>query len=576
MSNLWELAPPAPESFIRALAPIHRLAAQVMYARGFHDPEAAWQFLRADDSPVDGFSGRDFRLAVERLLRAAATGERIAIYGDYDVDGVASCALLSEALALLGANAQIYIPNRFDEGYGLNAAALEQLHAQGARVVATVDCGVRGFAEAARARQLGLDLIITDHHNLEDNRVPDAFAVVNPKCEAHAAPLHLIAGVGVAYLLAQALIAEGRRAGLLRRDADTEQWLELVALGTVADVVPLQSVNRHWVRRGLEQLRHSQRVGLRALMEVAGITPAAVSAEQIGFALAPRLNAAGRLESAQQALQLLLAQHPDRARELAGELDRQNRQRQELTQQVLEDAEQRAAMEDAQSPLLFAAGDYHIGVVGLAAQRLVDRRYQPAVVVGVEDGVGRGSCRSVAGFHITHALDACRDLLIKHGGHEMAAGFTVRADHIPALKARLTEVARQHRPPDGWQRVLRADAELDAVALRECAIWDGEAMRSLALLQPHGAGNPRPLFWLRKLSLQRARIFGATGREAHLRLTVRDARGALWDLKGWRMGARIAEVQPGDALEALVHLETSTWNGAPQLELRMADFRKAG
>ncbi|MFN3704506.1 MAG: single-stranded-DNA-specific exonuclease RecJ [Thermoflexales bacterium] len=576
MNRVWQLSPQAPEEFIHALAPLHRLAAQVVYARGFTNPEAAREFLNTADVRTAHLPGKDFSLAVERLLRAAAAGERIAIYGDYDVDGVTSCALLNEALALLGAQSRVYIPNRFDEGYGLNTAALEQLHSQGVGVVVTVDCGVRGFAEVERARQLGLDLIITDHHELEDGRVPEAFAVVNPKQELEAAALHSLAGVGVTYLLAKALIERGRRAGMMRNEADPSAWLELVALGTVADMVSLIGVNRALTQRGLEHLRHTQRPGLRALMSIAGLNAAALSAEHISFALAPRLNAAGRLESAYQALNLLLTSNEAHAQELARALDQHNRYRQALTQQVFEDAEQRALADDPQPPLLFAAGEYHVGVVGLAAQRLAERHYQPAVVVGVEDNLGRGSCRSVDGFHITRALDICRGLLLKHGGHDMAAGFTVNAEHIPSLKDCLMRVAAAHRPPGGWQRLFRADAMLDALTLRECAIWDSPAMRSLALLQPHGSGNPRPLFWLKGLKLQRMRLFGGSSKESHLRLTVRDSLGTLWDLKGWRMGTRLSDVSVGDALEALVHLEWSNWNGEPRLELQMVDFRVTG
>ncbi len=459
--HAWIVAPNAPADFFAALPDVHPLAAQVLHARGIATPDGARAFLQAPGDAADPFALPDMAQAVARIRQAVAAGEAIVVYGDYDCDGVTACALLFQTLTALGARARVYIPNRFEEGYGLNAGALDRLKAEGADLIITVDCGGRAMREAAHARQIGLDLIITDHHDLEAGELPFAVAVVDPK-RPDSGAFQGLAGVGVAYRLAQALLAA---AGVPAGGEDLPgSLLDLVAIGTVADVVPLLGENRQLVRGGLARINSAPRLGVEALIKAAGLKPGAITAAHIGFSLGPRLNAAGRLDTAMNAYDLLTATEPDWAAALAQALDERNAQRQAVTAETARSAEQLAfegVAPDAVPALLFAASeDYNSGVIGLAAARLVERHYRPSIVAAIAGGEARGSCRSVAGLHITAALDECRDLLARHGGHAAAAGFTARAEDVDALCGRLLDIARREQPPGGWTRAIRADAEI--------------------------------------------------------------------------------------------------------------------
>lgn len=578
MPTTWQIAERAPDAFFAALPDVHPLTAQVLYARGLRDPDAVRAFLAAGDPPA--LTLPDFKRATARLLQAVRQGERIAVYGDYDCDGVTACAVMTEALRALGANVRVYIPDRFEEGYGLNLGAVERLRAEGVSVIVTVDCGARAFVEAERARALGVDLIITDHHEPADGRLPRAFAYVNPKAAARSEGADL-AGVGVAFQLAARLLQEGRAVGLLVRELDPTALLDLVAVGTVADVVPLTGVNRALVQSGLRRLNTAPRLGLAALTAASRLSLGAVRAGHLGFALGPRLNAAGRLDTAMQAYALLMAEDEAEAQRLAAQLDLQNRERQQLTEQISREAEAQALEEGEDQPLLFAASpSFNPGVIGLAAQRLVERQYAPAVVVHVDGDQARGSCRSVEGFHITHALDQVRDLFHKHGGHAVAAGFSLPAERLGELRQRLLAVARAHRPAEGWVRVLRADAVFDLSALAKLADVNGAAIQDLLRLEPHGAGNPRPTFLLRNAVVRTARRVGQANSPdetpPHLQLRLADSRRAVWDAVGWRIGHRLAELREGTAIDVLAQLSLSTWSGTPQLQIEVVDFRLKG
>ncbi len=576
----WRIAPRAPEAYFAALRDLHPLIAQVLYARNLTDPAKAQAFLNGPYSPVDPFALQDMPRAVERILAAVANGEAIAVYADYDCDGVTAGALLVRVLTALGARVQIYIPNRFDEGYGLNAQALDALRAQCVSLVITVDCGARAHAEAHHARRIGLDLIVTDHHELEDGAVPDAFAVIDPKRTDHAGSARHLAGVGVAFRLAQCLLRTARGAGLLRGDMTEASLLDLVAIGTVSDVVPLIEENRALVRAGLERINNQPRVGVQALIRASGLKVGSVNAGRIGFALGPRLNAAGRLESAQVAYDLLMCDDPVRADELARELDRRNAERQDITVAVAEQADRQAVQahagsgaDEAALPVLFAASpDYHVGVLGLAAARLVEKYHRPTVIVNINGDEARGSCRSVGEFHITAALDECRHLLLKHGGHEAAAGFTARADALEALRDRLIEIARRQQPAGGWTRVIQADAEVDLADV------DQRAIVELQRLEPHGQGNPRPTFVVRNATVSDRRRVGrpdGAGQPPHLQLRLLDARRVVWDAIAWRMGDRMDALPVGARVDLACQFDVNEWNGESRLQLDVRDFRLA-
>ncbi len=569
----WVVAPRAPHTLFAALPGLHPLLAQVLHARGYQSPEQIAQFL--DDPTTDGepFQLADMDRAVARIGQAIQAGEKMAIYGDYDCDGVTACALLRATLDRLGASAREYFPDRFDEGYGLHAAALDKLKAEGVSLVITVDCGARAMREAVHARAIGLDLVITDHHELEADALPDACAVINPKRPDCPYPHKTLAGVGVAYRLAQAL------SGALT-SAPVDDLLDLVALGTIADVVPLTGENRRLVREGLRRMNNQPRLGLKALMDVAGVAPGAITATTVGFTLAPRLNAAGRLDTARNAYDLLMAGEVEWANELAGALNKRNTQRQTITAQTARLAEEQFIHSDTDDlpPLLFAMlddaaedRDQRIaGVIGLAAARLVERYHRPAIVVALANGEGRGSCRSIEGFHVTAALDECHDLLLRYGGHAAAAGFTTRVECLPDLRNRLLEIAARDRPEAGWSRIIRADAEI------RLEKFTFETFEALQHLEPHGMGNPRPVFVARGLVVRDKQRMGRAedGQlPPHVRLRLHDGRGATWSAVGWRMGERIDELANASRIDLAFQVDVNEWQGEKRLQLTIVDWR---
>jgi single-stranded-DNA-specific exonuclease len=574
----WDIAPYAPIQFFSAPAEIPPLVAQVLWARGLTNFESMQRFLADEPDTADPMCMQDMPKAIERILRAIRAGEQIAIYGDYDCDGVTACALLHQALDLLGARTQVYIPNRFDEGYGLHAEALDHLKAQGAELVVTVDCGARAKQEAAHARDIGLDLIVTDHHEVGDGLLTGAYAVLNPHRADCAYPFKSLAGVGVAYRLAQGLFDSSpeRLHGQSVTEA-LEPLLDLVALGTVADVVPLVGENRQLVREGLIRINTQPRPGVRFLALAARVKLGAVTAQTVGFTLAPRLNAAGRLDTARDAYELLSTDDESLASQLALRLNERNSERQKVTATVAQLAEQTAFADgDEEVPLLFASdGDFNAGVIGLAASRLVERFYKPAVVVSLgkadaESGEARGSCRSVAEFNITAALDECHDLLMRYGGHAAAAGFTMQASHIDELRRRLVEIARRRQPAGGWTRPLRIDSRVNLHKLS----WD--TYTQLACLEPHGMANLKPTFAACDVTVQNIRRVGQpSDQPPHLQLRLKDARGALWEAIGWRMGERARELSTGAKIDVAFQLDINEWNGERKLQLAMQDLRPA-
>lgn len=571
----WVVAERAPVEFLRAFTGTHPLVAQVLWARGYRDADHVNAFLSENAEPADPFTLPDMQPAVERLLRAIRGGEQIAIYGDYDCDGVTACALLMDVLAAFGAPAQVYIPDRFEEGYGLHSGALDKLKADGVGLVVTVDCGARAGAEAAHAREIGLDLLITDHHELEDGDLPDACAVINPRRVDSAYPFQSLAGVGVAYRLAQVLLRAARAESVPLADFDEDALLDLVAIGTVADVVPLVGENRHLVQQGLRRINTQPRLGVRYLAAIASAKIGAITSTTIGFALGPRLNAAGRIEHARDAYDLLVTADESRAAEIARRLNERNEQRQNVTTGVARSAEQQAlGAGEVDVPLLFAASeDYNAGVIGLAAARLMERYYKPAVVVATTLGEARGSCRSVNGFNITAALDQCKDLLSRHGGHAAAAGFSMPAVSLDDLRNRLMEIARIQQPEGGWTRALNVDADITL------HVTNFETYEQLARLEPHGMGNPRPVFAARGVRVHSIRRVGKTYGQGdpveqapHLQLRLKDARGVTWGAIGWRMGERAAELHAGDSIDVAFQLDVNEWNGERSLQLLLQDF----
>lgn len=567
LSKRWQIAlqlSPQAGSSLQEFPPILQ---QILFNRGYTSAETARQYLEALTPPgCEPLNMAGVQAAAERLDWAIRRQEPIAIYGDYDADGVTATALLVQTLGRLGGQARGYIPNRFDEGYGLNKEALETLQAEGVRVVVTVDCGIRSLEEAQYASQLGLDLIISDHHH-PGPELPEALAVINPKQPGDSYPEKELAGVGLAYKLACGLSGhletQGSRLPTKLVPADV---LDLVALGTVADLAPLVGENRALVRAGLAAIRQPRRQGLFSLMEVAGLKAGGVTASDIGFVLGPRLNAAGRLESALDAFNLLTTENVFEAGRLAQKLDVQNRERQQLTREIQAHAEQLVLAKDPEALLLFAAHpDYNPGVVGLAASRLADLYYRPAIVAQSGETYTRGSCRSIPEFHITQALDACADLLEHHGGHAAAAGFTVNNTNLPELVERLQKIAAEQLGALDLRPTLRADAEIPLRELKP------EYLPYLDLLQPTGYGNHQAVFVSRGLQVKSYRAVGKEG--AHLKLAVSDG-WITFDAIAFRQG-HWQEHMPSQ-IDLMYTFERNEYNGYTSLQLNVIDLKPAG
>jgi single-stranded-DNA-specific exonuclease len=560
----WVVAAPITQQADEALAKFPPILKQIVFNRGLATDAEARAFLKAEaNANTDPFQLTGMQATVDRICYALQHDEPIAIYGDYDVDGVTATALLVQVLQALGANVRGYIPNRFDEGYGLNKEALDTLKASGVNLVITVDCGIRSPDEALHAQTIGLDLIISDHHHPDGANLPPALAVINPKQHGDVYPDKDLAGVGIAYKIAEALLTVQEPINGFR----SNDLLDLVALGTVADLAPLVGENRVLVRRGLRQIRETKRQGLFSLAGVADLKIDKCTAGNIGFMLGPRLNASGRLESALASFELLTTTDFMRAGQLAMQLDQQNRQRQSITRTMQEQAEAIAMGEDPDAFLLFAAHeDFNPGVVGLAASRLTEVHYRPAVVAAKSAEETRGSCRSIPEFHITDALDQCKDILVRHGGHAAAAGFTVKNENLSELVIRLKEIARQQLGSRDLRQTLTADMEVQLFELNY------DVLKHLMFLEPTGYGNPEAVFVSRNIKVKAARTVGAEAK--HLKLTLEDERGATLDAIGFRLGHLKSDLPP--YIDVLYRFESNEFNGRTTLQLNLKDLKPAG
>jgi single-stranded-DNA-specific exonuclease len=531
----------------------------------------AQAFLRGDEPALaDPWRMKDMVPAIDRSQRAIADREPIVVYGDYDADGVTATALLVRFLAEAGADVRGYIPSRFEEGYGLNPGAIRQLAQEGARLIITVDCGVRSFAEADLCRELGIDLIITDHHQPLEG-VPRATAAINPRQAGDDYPDKNLAGVGLAYRFAQAM--RDRLAGYHGPIPSLDDALELVAVGTVADMAALTGENRGLVRGGLARMNAGgpHNPGLRALAKVAKVAAGLVRGHTIGFVLGPRLNAAGRLETARAALDMLLQQDPQVAFELAQQLDTWNRRRQEETRGTFEHARDSVLRLPVELPadagpyfLLAADSSYNSGIIGLAAARLTEQFYRPSAVVSIEGDQARGSARSIPSFHITRALDECRELLIRHGGHAAAAGFTLAAGNVEELGRRLESLAGEALARENLRPALAVDTE---VRLTELAGLNAV----LPALEPCGMGNPVPVLVARGLSVREKRRVGGDG--SHLKLWV-EQDGRRMSAIAFRWGEAY-DVLPA-RIDAAFNLTLNEYLGERRDELQIVDLAPAG
>ena len=560
-SKRWLIANRLSEQAEQELQPYHPVLRQILYNRGIRTADAAQQYVQALPPPgtaPENLANMD--AAVERISFAIQQQEPIAVYGDYDADGVTACALLVQALQQLNGLVRGYIPDRFSEGYGLNIEALSALHDEGTRLVITVDCGIRSIQEAEHAQSIGLDLIITDHHH-PGSSIPPAIAVINPKLPFDTYPEKNLAGVGLAYKLVEALFRHHQLP-----ESRTQEFLDLVALGTVTDLVPLVGENRYLVRAGLEHIHQPQRQGILSLIGVSGLNPRTINASDIGFMLGPRLNAAGRLDSALAAFNLLLTSDVAQASRYAQLLNSQNNERQRITREIQARAEELAFSADSDPLLLFAADpDFNPGVVGLAASRLTDLYYRPAIVAARGDEFTRGSCRSIPEFHITEALDQCADLLHHYGGHAAAAGFTIHTHLLPDFIQRLQQIAAQQIGTLDLRPVLEIDADVDLTAFR------ADLLQALTVLQPTGMGNRSALFMTRNALVRHQRTIGKDN--THLKLILEDSQRVSHDAIAFRMG-HLAGNLP-NRIDLVFAFEKNEFNGQSYLQLNVRDIRPA-
>ncbi len=567
---LRSLDPRARERLSRARG-ISGLTASVLAARGVDTPERAEAFLNPSLQNLpdpDGIPG--MRAASERLARAVTSGETVWIYTDYDVDGVSSAALLMEFFRQSEVACRVRLPRRDREGYGLHEDALREISAAGGTLVVTADCGVTAVGQARLARDLGIDLLITDHH-VPGAELPLATAVVNPKLPGGVYPDPMIAGVGVAWNLIASLrrrLREAGHYGSRRPEPDVRDFLDLVALGTVADVVPLRDVNRVLVAAGLQRLNQAPRPGVQALRDAAGVR-GPLRAGHIGFQLGPRLNAAGRMEGPQEALDLLVSLELIQARSLAQTLDALNRRRQAEEREILDQGVARVEAEGwwpERWSLVLESSGWHGGVIGIVASRLVERYHRPTVVLAVEGEEARGSARSVPGLVLVDALEACRDLLTRYGGHAAAAGLQLPAARIGAFRDRFEEEVRTRLREEDLTPLLHLDGE---AGFAEMSL---EAAEDLRRLEPFGAGNPTPQFLSRDVGVLDVRPIGAEGQ--HLRFRLEQS-GRRLDAVAWRKAEGLAFAGPGKRVDLAHTPDVNEWNGRRRVQLVVEGMRPA-
>ncbi|NTZ17214.1 single-stranded-DNA-specific exonuclease RecJ [Paenibacillus sp. JMULE4] len=560
--SIGSVDPKAADALSQALN-VSPLIARLLAVRGLTDIGHAARFLHGGtDQTHDPFLLDGMADAVKRIRRAMEAGEKIRVYGDYDADGVSSTTLMVHLLRQMNCRFDYYIPHRIHEGYGLNIAALDAAKEQGVKLIVTVDTGISAVEQIAYANSIGLDVVVTDHHEPPDV-LPPAYAIINPKKPGCPYPFKQLAGVGVALKLAQAILGRW-----------PEELLEFAAIGTVADLMPLTEENRIIVKQGLERMRQTANFGIRALFRVAGIPLKDVNSTHIGFALAPRINASGRLLSADTSVRLLTATSEQEAEELAVELDQLNKERQRIVDEMAKQAvamveEQRSVDGELPKAIVLAQEDWNVGVIGIVASKIVDKYYLPTIILGIdkETGMAKGSARSIAGFDMYRALTHCQDLMEHYGGHQMAAGMTLAREHLPELARRMSALAMEWLAPEDFIPVMHADM------LCEFSEVDLESIRQLELLGPFGMGNPSPRFVFKELALKDMRTIGKE--QQHLKLSLQCARNetaAAVDAVGFGKG-RLAEwISPTASIDVLGELSVNEWNGVQRPQIMIQDL----
>ena len=530
------------------------LSAMILSARGLKTPQEAQGYLGCDCPMPDPFEMTDMDLAAGRVGVAMSRGEKIAVFGDYDVDGITATCLLSDFLRRHGADVVSYIPGRMEEGYGLNPIAIHQLHEEGVKLIITVDCGITAISEAQLCKELGIDLVITDHHECKET-LPEAIAVVDPHRPDGGYPHMTLSGVGVAFKLAAALCGS--------QEEVLADYADMVCLGTVADVMPLQGENRIFVSRGLKSLQHTRRPGIAALMKESGCDADNISASSIGFMLAPRINAAGRMGKIELAIELFLTKDAERATYLAKALCDLNKQRQSVESEIYDQAVAMLRSQKTPEAIVLAGETWHQGVVGIVASRLAEEYSCPAFLICMDGDHGKASSRSYGGFNLFSALSTLAPLLESYGGHELAAGFTISRSQIDAFRQQICQIAKDYYAEMDQRTTLDVDCAVTAELLTVAGI------ESLNILEPCGNGCPRPLLMMERLHVER---IGMVGGGRHMRLRLRQGRynmGAIY----FSATPEIASIQPGDLVDVAFLPQINEFRGERSVQLNIQDIR---
>ena len=551
----WNLLPPVPAGHPVCNCGFSPLLVQLMYNRGLTEPAQIESFITSDSKlSGDPLLLPDIHQGINRIYQGLLSGEKIAVYGDFDVDGITGTAVLVQGLQALGGNITPYIPHRIREGHGLNSDALDYLKNEGMSLVITVDCGVTGISQVKRAKRQGLDIVITDHHT-PLGELPDAIAVVDPKREDSKYPFNELAGVGVAFKFLEALYNG------MGKEKEVENYLDLVALGTVADMMPLLGENRYLVKQGLKVLNTNRRPGIREISALAGINADTIGSEEISWSLAPRLNAAGRLQHALTSYKLMVTESTEEALELSTVLEEQNAERQKMTGRSLAKAKEQVLAKGI-SPILIASDpDYPPGIIGLVAGRLSEEFYRPAIVIKVGEKSSNGSCRSIPEFNIINALNECHDLMSDFGGHARAAGFTMPTKNLSKLEEKLNLMAEQQLAGLDLRPRLDIDAEMNLSQL------GGNTYQSLQSLAPFGMGNPIPTFVSRSVEVVDCQTMGNNG--GHLRLKLRQ-NNVNWEAVAFGLGECFKDMH--SHIDIVYNLRLEHWRGEERLRLNIQDI----
>ena len=553
--GVWNVQPPEMNAVNNLVSGgFAPLTAMILASRGICETKAAHDYLDCDAPLPDPFLMTDMDLAAGRVGLAMTRGEKIAVFGDYDVDGITSTCLLTDFLRSHGADCVSYIPGRLEEGYGLNPIAIRQLHSEGVKLIITVDCGITAVEEANLCKQLGIDLVITDHHECKDI-LPDAIAVVDPHRPDGGYPHKLLSGVGVAFKLAAALCGS--------QEEVLQNYSDMVCLGTVADVMPLQGENRVFVARGLELLKNNPRPGIAALMKEAGCTQDAVSASAIGFMLAPRINAAGRMGQIDLAVELFLTRDPQRAETLAKALCELNRQRQAVESEIYEQAVSMLPAGKAPEAIVLADENWHQGVVGIVASRMAEEYCCPTFLICLDGEHGKASSRSFGGFNLFASLTALAPLLESYGGHELAAGFTISREQIPAFREQMCRLAADYYSDETPRTVLDVDCAVTPELLTIRGI------DNLAALEPCGNGCPKPVLMMERLTVDRINMVGG-GR--HMRLRLRQNHHYINGIY-FSTTPETASIQPGDLVDVAFNPQVNEFRGERSVQMNVLDIR---